>query len=43
MQCPHLEQMPAIRWKLENLAKLKRTNPGKFSRQSAELAARLNS
>jgi len=42
MQCPHLEQMPAIRWKLENLARLKRTNPSKFSRQSEELAARLN-
>jgi len=42
MQCPHLEQMPAIRWKLENLARLKRTNPGKFSRQSEELTARLN-
>jgi len=35
-------EMPAIRWKLENLAKLKRTNPGKFSRQSQELASRLN-
>jgi hypothetical protein len=41
MQCPHLEQMPAIRWKLENLARLKQANPGKFSRQSEELAARL--
>jgi len=42
MQCRHLEQMPAIRWKLENLVKLKRTKPGKFTRQSEELAARFN-
>jgi len=42
MRCPHLEMMPAIRWKLENLARLKRTNPGKFSRQAEELAERLS-
>jgi len=42
MQCPHLEMMPAIRWKLENLARLKRTNPSKFSRQAEELTGRLS-
>ena len=42
MQCTHLEMMPAIRWKLENLAQLKRTNPSKFSRQAEELAERLS-
>ena len=42
MQCPHLEMMPAIRWKIENLARLKRTNPSKFSRQAEELAERLS-
>jgi hypothetical protein len=42
MQCPHLEMMPAIRWKLENLARLKRTNPSKFSRQAEELTTRLS-
>jgi hypothetical protein len=41
MQCPHLEDLPAIRWKLENLAKLKRSNPGKFNRQADELEERL--
>ena len=37
MQCPHLEQMPAIRWKLENLSRLKRNNPAKFIRQAQAL------
>ncbi|MCF7675914.1 MAG: nucleotidyl transferase AbiEii/AbiGii toxin family protein [Akkermansiaceae bacterium] len=41
MQCPHLEHLPAIRWKLENLAKLKRTNPAKFNQQAHELEERL--
>ncbi len=41
MQCPHLSQLPAIRWKLQNLAKLKKSNPGKFTRQFEELDARL--
>jgi len=27
MNCLHLSQLPAIRWKLQNLAKLKKTNP----------------
>ncbi len=40
MQCPHLAELPAIRWKLQNLAKLKRTSPGKHARQSAELRER---
>lgn len=41
MQYPHLQHLPAIRWKLENLAKLKRTNPSKFKRQSDETVRRL--
>ena len=41
MQCPHLSQLPAIRWKLQNLAKLKKSNPHKFTRQFKELQARL--
>jgi len=40
MSCPHLSEMPAIRWKLQNLAKLKKTNPGKFALQAEELQAR---
>ena len=41
MKCRHLSQLPAIRWKLQNLAKLKKSNPGKFTQQSEELRARL--
>jgi predicted nucleotidyltransferase component of viral defense system len=37
MRCPHLAQLPAIRWKLLNLTKLKKSNPGKFSQQAEEL------
>lgn len=39
--CPHLSELPAIRWKLENLKKLKRNNPRKFAEQSEELRRRL--
>jgi len=41
MKCPHLSQLPAIRWKLQNLAKLKKSNPRKFSQQAQELRAGL--
>ncbi len=41
MKCPHLSELPAIRWKLQNLAKLKRSNLGKFAQQAEELRARL--
>ena len=37
---PHLSEMPAIRWKLENLKKLKRANPKKFLEQSNQLKNR---
>jgi hypothetical protein len=36
----HLERLPALQWKLQNLAKL-RKNAGKFQFQHDELAARL--
>jgi hypothetical protein len=39
MQCGHLAELPAIRWKLQNLAKLKRSSPGKHAQQAAELRA----
>jgi hypothetical protein len=39
--CPHLSEMPAIRWKLDNLRKLKRSNPKKFAQQSNKLKERL--
>lgn len=41
MKCPHLSQLPAIRWKLQNLAKLQKSNPGKFTQQADELRAGL--
>ena len=37
----HLSEMPAIRWKLANLERLRESNPGKFTFQSEELRARL--
>jgi len=40
MKCPHLSQLPAMRWKLQNLAKLKKSNPRKFAQQTEELKAR---
>jgi hypothetical protein len=41
MECPHLKEMPAIRWKQENLVRLKKLNPEKFRFQSEELRRRL--
>ena len=40
MQCPHLSHLPAIRWKLQNLARLKKSNSHKFGQQAEELRAR---
>ena len=33
MQCRHLAELPAIRCKLQNLAKLRKSNPKKFTLQ----------
>lgn len=41
MKCPHLAQLPAVRWKLQNLARLKNSNPRKFAQQAEELNARI--
>jgi len=41
LECPHLKEMPAIRWKQENLVRLQKLNPGKFLFQSEELRRRL--
>ena len=38
---PHLHEMPAIRWKVENLSRLRKSNPAKFARQADELRVRL--
>jgi len=35
---PHLEQLPGVRWKLENLERLRKANAGKFAEQSDALA-----
>ena len=41
MACPHLSELPALRWKLQNLAKLKKTNAQKFQQQAGALRERL--
>jgi predicted nucleotidyltransferase component of viral defense system len=41
MECAHLKEMPAIRWKQENLVRLQKLNPWKFLFQSEELRRRL--
>jgi hypothetical protein len=37
---PHAHELPAIRWKLENLQRLADTSPEKFKQQRAELEKR---
>ena len=37
MKCGHLSELPAIRWKLDNLAKLKKPSPDKFAGQAEAL------
>jgi hypothetical protein len=34
---PHVEQLPGIRWKIQNLEKLQKINPTKFAEQSDAL------
>lgn len=43
MSCPHLAEMPALRWKLANLERLKVSNSAKFTQQSSELKKRFGS
>jgi predicted nucleotidyltransferase component of viral defense system len=40
MSCPHLAEMPALRWKLSNLERLRSSNSTKFAQQSSELTKR---
>jgi hypothetical protein len=40
---PHLEQLPALKWKLQNLEKLRKSNAKKFAEQSDALARHLDS
>ena len=37
LEIPHLPQLPAIRWKLQNLDQLSKANPHKFQMQAAKL------
>jgi hypothetical protein len=37
IQLKHLKDMPAVRWKIQNLQKLKASNPRKFQQQAAAL------
>lgn len=37
MPFEHLQEMPALKWKMQNLATLRRRNPKKFELQSTEL------
>jgi predicted nucleotidyltransferase component of viral defense system len=39
MPFPHLCEMPAVRWKLQNLERLRSGNPAKFEEQSDQLHA----
>ena len=41
MPFAHLQELPAIRWKLMNLTKLKKSNPKRFVQQHDALAAHL--
>ncbi len=41
MPLAHLQELPAIKWKLMNLEKLKKANPKRFTAQYDELAERL--
>lgn len=41
LEIPHLEQLPAIQWKLKNLARLRETNAKRYEEQYEKLAALL--
>ena len=42
MSCSHLRELPAIKWKLINLERLRSSNSGKFEQQANELEARFD-
>jgi hypothetical protein len=42
MSCRHLAELPAVQWKLRNLAKLRQSNPAKFRLQADELQKRFS-
>ncbi len=43
MKCNHLAELPAVQWKLQNLARLKKSNSAKFQAQTNELRRQLES
>ena len=43
LQCPHVDQLPALRWKLANLATFQKRRPRDFSTQADALDAGLRS
>lgn len=42
IQIPNLNKLPAVKWKLQNLEKLKTTNAEKFSEQITKMQQCLN-
>jgi predicted nucleotidyltransferase component of viral defense system len=41
LEFPHLRELPGIRWKLQNLSQLEKTNPKKFAQQAETLQRKL--
>jgi hypothetical protein len=41
LDVPHVSELPAVRWKLQNLQKLAAANPAKLREQRDELLRRL--
>ena len=42
MKCPHLSELPAIRWKVQNISALKTKNRAKFNLQTTALEEKLS-
>ncbi len=42
LNVPHASKLPALRWKMQNLASLQRANPAKFAEQYAVLSTRFS-
>ena len=42
LDVPHARELPALKWKLQNLAKLQATNPARFSEQYQALSERFD-
>jgi hypothetical protein len=41
LRCQHAQQLPALRWKLDNLQKFKGRQPDEFNRQAEALESKL--